>query len=71
MSIAELDAWRVVETQHSETDQITRSIPHTRIGATPMSEQAARAYATVETARHLGGRLRRTFHAEPNTGGKP
>jgi hypothetical protein len=62
-------AWRVVETQYGDTDQITRWKHHTRIGVTPMSEQAAKQFATVETARYLGGRLRRTFHAEPITGG--
>lgn len=62
-----MSAWRVVETHYDQLDRVTRSIPHTRIGSTPMSESDARAYATQETGRYAGARLRRTFRAEPVT----
>lgn len=61
------ERWRVVETRYDQNDQITRVVHHRRIGSALMSENDAKAYATQETARHLGDRLRTTFHAEPVT----
>lgn len=58
-------AWRVVETRYSETGQIVRTVHHTAISGQPMDAGAAKNLAAMETGRHIGGLLRRTFHAEP------
>jgi hypothetical protein len=61
-------AWMVVETRYSRTGQVERTVHHTRIGSTPMSERDAKGYAGSSTARHANAPERRTFRAEPASG---